>query len=90
VPRSVALLVCTLVIVSTACAMPQRLDSAPDFSAYEETPGQYHRTWRPQDHEDGAPEGATAKCRDGHYSFALERRAACSQHGGVVEWLQVI
>jgi hypothetical protein len=34
------------------------------------------------------PEGATARCRDGHYSFALERRATCSRHGGVVAWLK--
>jgi hypothetical protein len=89
-PRRTAVLLFILASASTACAMPQRIDSAYDFSVYEETPGHYHRTWRPQDHEDGAPEGATAKCRDGHYSFALERRAACSQHGGVVEWMQTL
>ena len=34
----------------------------------------------------GAPEGATAKCRDGSYSFAKTHRGACSRHGGVAEW----
>lgn len=34
-----------------------------------------------------APAGATAKCRDGTYSFSQSRRGTCSRHGGVAEWL---
>ncbi len=34
-----------------------------------------------------APPGASAKCRDGSYSFSLHRRGTCSHHGGVAEWL---
>lgn len=34
-----------------------------------------------------APEGATALCRDGTYSFSRSRRGTCSQHGGVAQWL---
>jgi hypothetical protein len=34
-----------------------------------------------------APEGATAKCLDGTYSFSQTHRGACSHHGGVAEWL---
>jgi hypothetical protein len=34
-----------------------------------------------------APEGATAKCRDGSYSFSRHRSGTCSHHGGVAEWL---
>jgi hypothetical protein len=34
-----------------------------------------------------APAGATAKCRDGTYSFSQSRRGTCSWHGGVAEWL---
>jgi hypothetical protein len=34
-----------------------------------------------------APDGATAKCRDGSYSFSQSRRGTCSHHGGVEEWL---
>lgn len=34
-----------------------------------------------------APEGATARCRDGTYSFSQSRRGTCSHHGGVAEWL---
>jgi len=34
-----------------------------------------------------APEGATAKCYDGTYSFSLHHSGTCSHHGGVAEWL---
>jgi hypothetical protein len=33
-----------------------------------------------------APENATAKCKDGTYSYAKTHRGACSHHGGVAEW----
>ena len=34
-----------------------------------------------------APVGATARCRDGTYSFSRNRRGTCSWHGGVAVWL---
>jgi hypothetical protein len=34
-----------------------------------------------------APAGASAKCRDGTYSFSQSRRGTCSWHGGVAVWL---
>ncbi|WP_407539342.1 DUF3761 domain-containing protein [Deinococcus radiomollis] len=34
-----------------------------------------------------APAGASAKCRDGSYSFSAHRRGTCSHHGGVGQWL---
>ena len=34
-----------------------------------------------------APAGATARCRDGTYSFSQSRRGTCSWHGGVAQWL---
>ena len=34
-----------------------------------------------------APAGATARCRDGSYSFSNTRRGTCSWHGGVASWL---
>src|SRR5258708_30429354 len=33
------------------------------------------------------PQGATAQCRDGSYSFSRSRRGTCSHHGGVAKWL---
>jgi hypothetical protein len=37
---------------------------------------------------DSAPPGATARCRDGTYSFSQSRRGTCSHHGGVAKWLR--
>ena len=34
-----------------------------------------------------APSGATAKCRDGSYSFSQHANGTCSHHGGVGLWL---
>ncbi|WP_118184940.1 DUF3761 domain-containing protein [Paraburkholderia phosphatilytica] len=34
-----------------------------------------------------APEGATAGCRDGTYSFSRHHSGTCSRHGGVAQWL---
>lgn len=34
----------------------------------------------------GAPEGATATCKDGSYYSGQSKRGACSRHGGVKEW----
>jgi hypothetical protein len=34
-----------------------------------------------------APQGATARCHDGTYSFSLNHRGTCSEHGGVAEFL---
>jgi hypothetical protein len=37
---------------------------------------------------DRAPKGATAKCKDGSYSTAATRSAACTGHGGIGTWYQ--
>ena len=33
------------------------------------------------------PNGASAKCRDGSYSFSKHHSGTCSHHGGVNSWL---
>ena len=33
-----------------------------------------------------APQAASARCRDGSYSFSRSRQGTCSWHGGVAEW----
>ena len=33
------------------------------------------------------PRGATAKCRDGSYSYSLHASGTCSHHGGVARWI---
>ncbi|WP_370944348.1 DUF3761 domain-containing protein [Amycolatopsis sp. cg5] len=35
----------------------------------------------------GSPAGASAKCKDGTYSYSQNRRGTCSGHGGVATWL---
>jgi hypothetical protein len=37
--------------------------------------------------EDNNPASAIARCKDGLYSHAKNRRGACSRHGGVASWL---
>ncbi len=37
--------------------------------------------------DDSPPAGASARCRDGTYSFSRSRRGTCSHHGGVAGWL---
>lgn len=45
------------------------------------------RVRRPVRSATAPPAGATARCRDGTYSFSQSRRGTCSRHGGVAEWL---
>jgi len=35
----------------------------------------------------GVPDGATAQCRDGTFSFSRHHQGTCSHHGGVAKWL---
>ena len=37
--------------------------------------------------DNSIPAGASARCRDGTYSFSQSRRGTCSHHGGVSSWL---
>jgi hypothetical protein len=55
-----------------------------DSGTYVNSKGQ--TTKRPETCS-GPPEGATAHCRDGTYSFSQTRRGTCSRHGGVSKWL---
>lgn len=34
------------------------------------------------------PTGASARCRDGDYSFSEHHSGTCSGHGGVAQWLR--
>ncbi len=38
-------------------------------------------------YSNSVPAGATARCRDGEYSFSQHRRGTCSGHDGVSQWL---
>jgi hypothetical protein len=45
-----------------------------------------HCVHRPMQ-SDRPPAGASARCRDGSYSFSEHHRGTCSRHGGVANWL---
>jgi hypothetical protein len=80
-------------------AQPKPTPSAtPQATAPATTPGpcsaDYYRNsdgvcvHRPVNAQGSAvPQGATAQCRDGSYSFSQHRRGTCSHHGGVAKWL---
>lgn len=38
-------------------------------------------------YSNSVPQGATAQCGDGSYSFSQHRQGTCSHHGGVLQWL---
>ena len=38
-------------------------------------------------YSDSVPDGASAQCKDGTYSFSAHRQGTCSGHGGVGSWL---
>ena len=38
-------------------------------------------------YSESVPVGATARCKDGIYSFSQHRSGTCSGHGGVAKWL---
>lgn len=57
-------------------------DAAPN-GYYENTYGnQVPRPYKAP----AIPAGASARCRDGSYSFSQSRRGTCSHHGGVSVW----
>lgn len=42
---------------------------------------------QPAKTRDGSkPNGASARCRDGSWSFSHTHRGTCSRHGGVASW----
>jgi hypothetical protein len=69
-----------------ASAQPAGLSAAPLCRAgyYENVDGVcVHRPTKATH----PPKGATAKCRDGTYSFSKHASGTCSHHGGVARWI---
>lgn len=72
---------------STNQATQQQQNPKPkctDTGTYVNSQGQ---TVRRPENCSAAPQGASAQCRDGSYSFSHSRRGTCSHHGGVAKWL---
>jgi hypothetical protein len=62
----------------------QQKPKCTDNGTYTNSQGQ---TVKRPENCSAAPQGATAQCRDGTYSFSQSRRGTCSHHGGVAKWL---
>jgi hypothetical protein len=63
-------------------------DEAQLTSHHYYTNSDEHAVHSPAKSKNGqVPAGASAKCRDGTYSFSQHRRGTCSHHGGVINWL---
>lgn len=59
-----------------------------DTRTYESGTNSTSHRVKSSKHTDSAPDGATALCRDGTYSYSVSRRGTCSHHGGVARWLR--
>jgi hypothetical protein len=68
--------------VGHASFQPDRVACSSGY--YKNVDG--HCVHRPV-HATKAPAGATAKCRDGTYSFSRHASGTCSGHGGVAVWI---
>ena len=77
--RSILLALLASLAFSTALAQP-----TCGLDYYLNSSG--HCVHRPVQ-SDRAPAGATARCRDGTYSFSEHHQGTCSHHGGVAIWL---
>ncbi|MGD0576821.1 MAG: DUF3761 domain-containing protein [Candidatus Staskawiczbacteria bacterium] len=69
------------------------LNSHPDWVTTLSTNTSYsnvngNTVHSPSYSSNGVPAGATARCKDGTYSFSLHHSGSCSHHGGVASWLQ--
>ncbi|MRH89824.1 DUF3761 domain-containing protein [Nocardia sp. SYP-A9097] len=67
-----------------ATAAPVLMEASCPAADYENVDG--NCVQRPIQ-SDTAPNGATARCGDGTYSFSQHHRGTCSHHGGVSQWL---
>jgi hypothetical protein len=99
--KLIAQLLWLLVLVSATWPQAQSKPTpspTPQVSSSATAPGpcsaDYYRNssgvcvHRPVKSNGSVPQGATAQCRDGSYSFSQHRSGTCSHHhGGVAKWL---
>ncbi|MEJ8799236.1 DUF3761 domain-containing protein [Trinickia caryophylli] len=92
-PAAIVALACVLITANAQARTPPATGTweQPDESDltshghYLNRDGQdVHSPSKTKDNK--APPGATARCRDGSYSFSRHRSGTCSRHGGVAEW----
>jgi hypothetical protein len=70
--------------VTQAVAPPAHTESGCGSDSYVNVDGQCVHD---PETAGSAPAGATAKCKDGTYSFSKHHSGTCSGHHGVAEWL---
>ena len=95
--RLIPLIVLAAVLFTSLLAQtPQQSSSQPTTQQQQSQPkcannGTYvnskGETVKRPENCSSAPQGATAQCRDGSYSFSRSHRGTCSHHGGVAKWL---
>jgi hypothetical protein len=82
----------TVALILLSLAAPAHAKAKGDAGAHLVEGGSYvnsssHVVHRPAHAVGGIPAGASARCRDGTYSFSEHRRGTCSHHSGVAAWL---
>ena len=90
--RKFAAFVACLVLTGSTAFAYQPAGTTPDEADLSN-----HHTYRNRDGDTvhsparslsgSVPEGTTARCRDGSYSFSRHHSGTCSRHGGVAQWL---
>lgn len=86
-----ALLLVALVAPAIAQGLPS---SAPPDESNLDRHGYYTNSFGHEVHQPAGslngkvPGGASARCRDGDYSFSEHHSGTCSGHGGVAQWLR--
>jgi Protein of unknown function (DUF3761) len=84
------------ILLAAALALSSSTSFAYAYSAPNESDLDNHQTYRNRDGETvhspahsrsgEVPDGATARCQDGTWSFSRHRSGTCSRHGGVAAW----
>lgn len=90
--RAILLLLAALACPTLYAKAPPPASNQPDEAQLIEHGSYSNRdgntVHRPAHSKSGkVPLGATARCRDGSYSFSQHHRGTCSRHGGVSAWL---
>jgi len=82
-PKRISALAAVLIFLSSLSVVSTASAASCPSGTYKNTAGKCVQsptkapTW---------PDGASAKCFDGTYSFSQSRRGTCSHHGGVAQW----
>jgi hypothetical protein len=88
--------VAVTLLVAVSLALSASSAFAYAYSTPDESDLDNHNTYRNHDGQTvhvpahsrsgEIPDGATAQCRDGAWSFSRHHSGACSRHGGVAAW----